>query len=49
MSRIFAWVISAIWLLVVAGCATSRPQTCPPHDQRCELLVILSTIDVGPQ
>lgn len=48
MSRIFTYVLSALWLLVTAGCATSRPQTCPPHDQRCQLLLLLSHIDIGP-
>lgn len=48
MKRIATYILSAIWLLVTAGCATSRPQTCPPHDDRCAILKCLSEFDIGP-
>lgn len=47
--RIFGYILSVLWLLVLAGCASHRPQICPPHDQRCEVLLIISTIDIGPK
>lgn len=35
-------------VLLCLGCA-SRPQTCPPHDTRCQVLLLISTVDIGPK
>lgn len=43
-----AYLVTLIALIALGGCA-SRPQTCPPKDTRCQVLLYISTIDIGPK
>lgn len=48
MKRALTYILSAIWLLFLAGCATPRKQTCPPRDTRCHVWLLISTLDIDP-